>query len=581
MKLSDAQTGRRGAGAAAALALVAVSGAARGELSIVGVGDTIASNVRAHVGLAGEPCDAPQWRVERAYQSAPAEIREALEAFGYYEAEFTTELEQGEECWSATIDISAGEPVRVRMLDLQLRGEAMSDPEFTALFGSPGLTVGNALRHGAYEQFKRDARSLARNRGYPNARIETARIDVYPSERAADVHVRFDSGPRYAFGAVVLEQDVLSERLVRAYLSFEQGEPYDAAALTSSYVNLNDSGYFSTIDMRPQEPNHDERTIGVRVALTGAPRRLISYGVGFSTDTGPRLRFGRNNRRFNERGHQFGVDAQLSPVTSEVLVNYRFPYGDPRTEWVSYDGGIRREKTDTSESESLELGARRVVERPGPWTRTQFVELVVEDFEVSDQSGRTRLLMPGIEWTRLQADSSIRPRNGSRVAFEVRGAGDRLGSSTSFVQAVIEGKWITSLDNDARILIRGRLGLTAEDVFEDLPASVRFFAGGDNSVRGYKFESLGPTNEAGEVVGGSGLLTGSFEYEHPVRNRWSVAFFVDSGNAFRGSDFDAKTGVGVGARWQSPLGPIRIDVAAPLDDPDRSARLHVSLGPDL
>jgi translocation and assembly module TamA len=109
---------------------------------------------------------------------------------------------------------------------------------------------------------------------------------------------------------------------------------------------------------------------------------------------------------------------------------------------------------------------------------------------------------------------------------------------------------------------------------------VRFFAGGDNSVRGYKFESLGPEDETGKVIGGSGLLTASFEYEHPLINRWSIAVFVDSGNAFTGSRFEPKTGAGVGARWQSPLGPVRIDLAFPLDD-DEDARLHVSLGPDL
>lgn len=566
--------------AAAALALVA-AGNAHAELEIVGVGQMIADNVRAHVRLAGQACDAPRWRVERAFESAPAQIREALEAFGYYEAEFTSELELGEDCWTARVDINAGDPVRVRELDLRVRGEAMTDPEFAALLDAPGLTVGNALRHGAYERLKTDLRRLARNRGYAAAEMETARIDVYPSEHAADIQVHFDSGPRYRFGSIELQQDVLSEPLVRAYFSFETDEPYDAAELSSTYVNLNNSGYFSIVDVRPQAANHDERTIPIRVALEGAPRRLISYGVGFSTDTGPRLRFGRNNRRFNERGHQFSLDAQLSPVVSEVVTNYRFPYGDPRTEWVSFDGGIQREDTDTAESRSLEFGARRVVEQPGSWTRTQFIELLFEDFTVSDQTGRTRLLMPGIEWTRLRADDTIRPRNGSRIGFEVRGAGERLGSNTSFIQTIIRGKWIWSLPNDGRILVRGRAGMTAEDEFEDLPPTVRFFAGGDSSVRGYKFESLGPTNEAGEVVGGSGLLVGSFEYEHPVREQWSVAFFVDTGNAFTGSDFDVHTGAGLGARWQSPLGPIRIDVGVPIGAADDSPRLHVSLGPDL
>ena len=142
-------------------------------------------------------------------------------------------------------------------------------------------------------------------------------------------------------------------------------------------------------------------------------------------------------------------------------------------------------------------------------------------------------------------------------------------------------KWIWSLPNEARIIFRGEVGTTWKDDFNALPPSVRFFAGGDTSVRGYEYESLGPTDTDGEVIGGSSLAVASVEYEHPIVPRWSVAAFVDSGDAFDDSSFETNTGVGVGFRWQSPLGPIRVDVAKPFDGDDRGARLHISLGPDL
>src|SRR5690606_25915769 len=103
----------------------------------------------------------------------------------------------------------------------------------------------------------------------------------------------------------------------------------------------------------------------------------------------------------------------------------------------------------------------------------------------------------------------------------------------------------------------------------------------DNSIRGYDYESLGPANAAGELTGGNRLLEASVEYEHPLLAQWAVAAFIDSGNAFRGSDFEARTGVGIGARWFSPLGPVRFDVAWPRDAADRQRELHISLGPDL
>jgi len=143
-------------------------------------------------------------------------------------------------------------------------------------------------------------------------------------------------------------------------------------------------------------------------------------------------------------------------------------------------------------------------------------------------------------------------------------------------------KWIHSLTPRTRVLLRGRAGYLAENEFERLPPSVRFFAGGDNSVRGYDFESLGPTDINGAVVGGNRLLETSIEIEREVLPRWSVALFVDHGNAFDSTNLDGRTGAGIGTRWRSPLGPVRLDLAWPVDDDiEHGARLHVSLGPDL
>jgi translocation and assembly module TamA len=549
------------------------------RLPPVGVEGPPAENVLAYLDLDDEPCDAPRWRVEQRYRAAPTRIRDALQAFGYYEPAIAAQIAFDDPCWHARFDVTLGEPVRLRTLDVVLRGEAERDPPFAAALEEAELAPAAVLNHGAYERLKRRWADLARERGYPDAEFGVNRIDVYPEQHAADIVLAFDSGARYAFGRTELDQDVLTEQFASSYLTFSEGEPYDARRLTDVYAALADSGYFRTIDVRPLPAESATRTIPILVALTSAPRTQTSYGVGFSTDTGPRLRFSRNNRRFNERGHQFGVNVQLSPVVSEVTANYRLPIQGSRTEWLSFDAGVEREDTETAESERLELGARRVHERRGDWTRTEILSLRVEDFVVADQQSRARLLMPGVDWTRIRADNEIRPTLGSRLSLEVRGAHDTLVSDTTFVQTIANGKWIWSLPRGQRILVRGQVGATAKRQFAELPASVRFFAGGDSSVRGYAFDALGPVDADGKVIGGSSLATGSFELEQPLKARWSLAFFVDSGNAFEGSRIDAKTGVGIGGRWQSPLGPIRLDLARALDIDDW--RLHVSLGPDL
>jgi translocation and assembly module TamA len=586
---SSRAAGRPGVGAActrwrvaATAAALMVAGAAAADVEITGIDGPAAANVLAYLDLDDEPCDAPQWRVEQQYRGAPTRIREALQAFGYYEPNIAPDLFFEEPCWHARFAITAGQPVLIRSLDLSLTGEAERDTPFAAALEQAGLTTGAVLNHGAYEQLKRRWSDLARERGYADAQFAVARIDVYADERVADIALRFDSGARYSFGRTELTQEVLTEQLASSYLTFREGEPYDARQLTDVYAALADSGYFRTIDVRPLPADPATRTIPIAVALTSAARTQTSYGVGFQTDTGPRFRFGRNNTRFNDRGHQFGINAQLSPVVSELTANYRLPIGGRRSEWLNFDAGIEREDTDTAESKRLEFGARRVHERRGDWTRTELLSLRVEDFAVGEQASRARLLMPGIDWTRIRADNEIRPGRGSKLSLELRGANDNIVSDTSFAQAIAQGKWIWSTPRNQRFLVRGQVGATAKREFAELPASVRFFAGGDNSVRGYAFEALGPLGVDGNVIGGSSLATGSFEFEQPLRQRWSLAFFVDSGNAFEGSRIDTKTGAGIGGRWQSPLGPIRIDLARPLaDDAVDDWRFHVSLGPDL
>jgi translocation and assembly module TamA len=562
-------------------AALAAAGAASADVEILGVEGAVADNVLAYLDLDEEACDAPRLRIEQLYGRAPSRIRESLQAFGYYEPSVTPELTFDEACWHARFTIAAGEPVRIRTLQLGLTGAAETDPPFVTAFAEAGLEVGDPLDHGAYEQLKRRLSDLARERGYADARFAMSRIDVYPEEHAADIALQFESGARYSFGRTELTQDVLTEDLASSYLTFAEGEPYDARKLVDVYAALANSGYFRTIDVRPLPPDPATRTIPIGVTLTSAPRTQTSYGIGYSTDTRLRLRFGRTNRRFNDRGHQFGINAQLSPVISEVRANYRLPINSSRSEWLNFDAGVEVEDTETAQSDIFEIGARRVRERTSEWTRTQMLAWRVEDFEVADTASRARLLMPGISWTRIRADNAIRPSSGSKLSLELRGAHEALGSDTTFAQAIAQAKWIFSTDRGRRFLFRAQAGATAEQEFEELPASVRFFAGGDNSVRGYAFEELGPVDADGEVIGGSSLATGSFEFEQPLRARWSLAFFVDSGNAYERSHMDAKTSVGMGGRWQSPLGPIRIDLALPLEEDHDDWRVHITLGPDL
>ena len=565
----------------ALVALYGICATGFARVEIQGLDEELQLAALSAISLKREPCEAPDWRLDALHQRTEEEIRSVLEARGFYSAQIASEIDHDADCWIAHIVVDPGSPVVIRDVETRILGGAASDPDFKRILQESTLTSRRQLNQAEYEQLKTQLTTLAQRKGYADARFSQSRIDVYPDELAADIALEFDSGARYTFGEIAIQQDFLNENLVRRFIDFRTGDPYDRTKLTALYNSLIDSGYFGLVDVRPLAADPELRQIPLRIELTPGNRKTLSYGGGYSTDTGPRLRIARNNRRLNARGAQRNINAELSPVLSEFTVAYRFPQGDPRFEWVSLDAGLMREDSETVQSESVDLGARRIVRRWQDWQETQFINFLVEDFEIAEEVDRTTLLQPGMSWLRVRADNTIRPTKGDKLTFEISAASDRIVSDTSFVQTIAEARWIRSFSSASRVLTRLRAGATWNNDFESLPPSARFFAGGDNSIRGYEFHSQGPVDADGQVIGGDRLLVGSVEYEHRLKERWSFATFYDAGNAFHEREVNAVAGFGIGARWLSPLGPIRLDVARPLDGLDHGLRLHISLGPDL
>jgi translocation and assembly module TamA len=181
------------------------------------------------------------------------------------------------------------------------------------------------------------------------------------------------------------------------------------------------------------------------------------------------------------------------------------------------------------------------------------------------------------------ADDPINTRNGHRLKLVVRGTARNVLSETSYLSGEASAKWIKTLGAGNRFITRADLGATWAAHIEDVPASRRFFAGGDNSIRGFGLDALGPRDpDTGSVVGGRYLAVGSLEYERRVQGPWSAAVFTDFGNAFDpGFDADWEQSVGAGVRFATPIGPVRLDLAYALTKDPAGFRLHFGLGPDL
>ena len=570
-------------GAGLALGLYLLAAPAWGTVDIAGLSRTTETMVRATVALDNEPCTAPDARVRRLYRRADKEILQALEVYGYYAPIIKKSLDRDKDCWRARFSIDRGPQVRLRNVRIAVSGTATSDKAVTTYIASQPFVQGDGLNQRAYDEYKASIASLAQRRGYFDGRFVTSRIDVYPRELVADITLDYASGERYRFGPVTLDQAVVDEKLAMDYVEFKAGEPYDAEKVNDLYVALLAGGYFQNVEVRTTPRPAPDLDVPITIVLTASKPRTWTTGIGYATDTGAKFRLGYLNQRLNRRGHQFEFSSSFSQVLGDATLSYRLPFGSPRDEWLSFDTGYKYENPEDSRSDEFRIGVKQLKRRSGNWRETRFVDYRHESFSVGVEAGSSNLVVPGITWANQPLLLPNRPRRAHRLTFTVSGTDQVLGSDTAFLQLATEGKVILPLWSTARLLVRGEAGWTIKEDFADLPFSVRYFAGGDDSVRGYDYKTLGPTDAEGNVIGGADKLVGSVEFDQRVLANWSVAAFLDVGNAFDTfSNLSLKKSVGAGLRWYSPLGPIRIDVGVPLDNnaPD-SFRIHITLGPDL
>lgn len=547
---------------------------------ISGLDEAQEANVRALLPLATAACKTGRWRIQRLFRDADSHIHRALQALGFYSASLSKQLTWEETCWRATIAIEPGEPVRLDDIDIAVEGPAGEDPAVLAKLAINKPQAGDILNHSHYEAYRDKLRNAALERGYFDAHFLQHQVLVDVPTRSARMTLRLDSGLRYHFGEITFTPGILRRELLQQFGDIEPGDPYDARNVAMLSAALSDSGYFGSVEVVTGPLDPETRTVPITVTLTPGNSRTYTTGIGFSTDTGPQVRLGYDDRRRNERGAQFESRLFASEVTSELSATYRWPHRDPRKEWFTVGAGFQQENTDSSDSDTYKLGISRTRNLSGKWLEKPYLELVYEDFTVGSDDGHSRLLIGGINWESVTGRELGRIKRGRMLSFDIRGAAEQLGSDTSFLQLRARGKWIRSIDAKTRILVRTAMGATIKESLSELPASVRFFSGGDRSVRAYEFESLGPRDSFGDVIGGSHLIEASIEIDRVVRGNWAIAAFFDTGSAFN-ADPEFSSGTGLGLRWQSPIGPIRLDFATPLDDSDTQLRVHFSMGPDL
>ncbi|WP_083679823.1 autotransporter assembly complex protein TamA [Stutzerimonas balearica] len=535
-------------------------------------------NVENYIGDLGERNARELLRYSRV---AREQATKALQALGFYRADIDIEVADGDEP-RLIVRVVPGEPVRLRDVQVRLQGPATGLPAFHT--PDQLLRPGDVLNHGRYEEAKERFLTQASRYGYFDGRFTQQSLRIDPQLGVADVELVYDSGERYRLGRVQFQGDApFDDDLLARMVPFEPGTPYDSALIAELNRALQSSGYFDGTRVDANPTAAVERRIPVDVMLTTREPRTLGLGVGFSTDVGPRLRFDWTRHWVNPQGHSYGAEAELSAPRQNVGLYYDVPLDPPLTDKLRYVAGYQYEELADTDSLSrlLRLGPEWHSQLDSGWLRVVSLKWQREEYRLGDDSGLSTLLLPGIAYSYLRSDNRIDPSEGYRLQFEIAAAKDGVLSDANLVHANAQARGLTTLGRRHRFLGRVQLGGNWTDEYVNVPPSLRYFAGGDQSVRGYDYQSLSPTNSDGDRIGGRYQFAASVEYQFSLTERWRIAAFADQGNAFNDLELPTlKQSVGVGVRWVSPVGPIRVDLAHPLDG-DQGVRLHFSMGPEL
>jgi translocation and assembly module TamA len=579
------------------IAVTAVAGASETvDVKITGIDKELLDNVTAQLGIAqlvkkpsliplpsvGEqPEEVTEASVRSLHRAARAEIRKALQPFGYYSPKITSSLEKSDQQWIASYKIDPGQPTLIASIELAIQGDGKDNADLRSVLDSTKLATGERLQHDYYESTKSALIKAALAAGYLDARYVRSEMRVNPKRRRAEISLILDTGLRYYFGDIHIDQQILDPSFIDVLVKIKRGMPFDTEKLLELQLALSDTGMFSRVEVDVQRKATENFHIPILIKTEPAKKWRFGTGLGFGTDTGPRLTLAAERRRINRRGHSIVADSLLSSVEQSVGALYKIPIGNLVSDRLVFSSKVTWEDVaDDGEARRITLGVNRN-ERWRKFQRQLYLRFEREDFTIGDDDEIVNYFIPGATLSRLKADNVLFPRRGYSWSADVRGAAALVVSDTSFVRAEATGRAAYPLGERARALFRLQAGGMSVEDFGELPTTERFYAGGDRSVRGYKYQSLGPTDESGNNTGGRYLLAGSVEADYLIWKKWGAALFVDAGNADDNFPPDLEAGVGAGVRWRTPVGMLRLDVAHPLRNSNDNLRIHISIGPDL
>ncbi len=521
-------------------------------------------------------------QLRRLVSRGEEEIRATLEAWGYYGGSIRNRLEPTPAGgFEVTYEVDAGEPTLVRKSAVTVSGEAARLPAVASSIEAFVPKVGERFDHAQYEASKTAIEKALGDSGFLGARLTEHRVEVHSAARTADIALAWEGGPRYKFGATKISGGQFATGLYDRYMPWREGDDYSSSQLLEMQQRLVGADYFSTVTVQPHPEKAVDRVVPVDVELTPAKRNIYSAALYASTDRGVGVDFSAQRRWLNDKGHKGQAEFDLAQRLKAVELSYRIPLPGHRQRMLSFAGTYRDEETESSISQTEKL-AVNMARKWGGYTTVYGLQFLSGDFEIGSEDGNSTLLFFEGAITRSRSDQPAFARRGYSYSLTARGTPVEALSDTRFGSLDLEVKWLHAFGADTRLILRGEVGIMEVDDFDLLPPELRFFSGGDRSIRGFGYEEIGSRNAAGDVIGGDRLAEGTVELERYWRRGFGAAVFVDAGDSFLGDDFTLHVGAGMGVRWKSPVGVLRFDLAYPVKSIDANSwQIHFNIGPDF
>ena len=552
-----------------ACGLLVASSSWAAELSFRFTGVPAILRARLHDTMTPVPLAKPAADISDARISAALRLRLALEAYGYYDARWQEQVVGKEGNYTLTFVLQPGPQIRVRNVTLRAEGAGSGLPVLHQLFGMFPLRREGALDQPHYDSWKGRVLDALRAQGYAKADFSRHEILIDRKNHWADIFLTVDSGSRYRFGAVAFDgARIYSYHFLSRYLDFSPGDWYSPARLARTQANFRNADRFSEIVVLPDLQRARNGRIPIRVLLKSLRPKRLKLGAGYRSDLGANLALGYDDYNAFQRGQHLHLSTTLAQRVLDVSTSYVWPVGDrlgtryitqvsfQHLNLIPYSAGV------------FDAGFGRDWYMGGGATLGAFLSYQKITYTIDGVSGQARVTMPSLRYSVQNFANPVRPLEGDSWEAVIQGGARALISDANFMQVRAHGVWRHRLNSRWGVGLRAEVGTTwLAGSIDNLPPTLRFFAGGEGTLPGYAFLSQGPGLD-GVVLGGRSLLVGGADVERFIARNWGIVAFYHAGNAFNSfTALRVLQDVGLGVRWYSPFGPVRLDVAHPLVSP--------------